>query len=81
MLKKVVGLGPQRYSVVLNEGPNFYRKLKLIMDFLPHERMFLNPTISPLEGPFSYKPWLSKGHALCSQPRITFDGCHVSFVN
>ena len=81
MLKEVVGLGPQRYCVVFNRAPNFYSKLKMIMAFLPHEKMFLYPAGSRLEGPFLYDPWRSRGRALFSRPSITIDAYNASFLD
>ena len=80
MLKEVVGLGPQRYCVVFNRAPHFYSKLKLIMAYLPHEKMFLYPATARLEGPFLLEPCLSRGRALFSRPSLTFDEYHASFV-
>ena len=80
MLKKVVGLGPQRYCVFFHSAPNFYSKPKLIMSSLPQEKMFLYPATARLEGPFLQEPWLSRGRALCSRPSLTFDEYHANFV-
>ena len=56
MLKKVVGLGPQRHCVFFHSAPNFYSNLKLIMSSLPQEKMFLYIAIARLEGPFLQEP-------------------------
>ena len=79
MLKEVVGLGPQRYCVFFPTAPNFFSKLKLIMSSLPQENMFLYPATARLEGPFLQEPWLSRGHALCSHPSLTFDEYPAKF--
>ena len=61
MLMEVVGPGPQRYCIIYFSNPEFYNKLKLILSFLPQERMFLYPgTASRLEGPFLQEQWLSQ---------------------
>ena len=52
MLKEVVGLGPQRYCIVFNRALNFYSKLKMIMVYLPLEKMYLYPAQESLGGPF-----------------------------
>ena len=74
MLKEVVGLGPQRYCILFHSAPSFYSKLKLIMSYLPHEKMFLYPASARLEGP------LLRGRALVSCPTLTFDEYHANFV-
>lgn len=80
MLKEVVGMGPQKYCVVFNSAPNFYSKLKLIMSYLPQEKMLLYPATARLEGPFLQEPWLSRGRALCSRPSLTFEEYHANFI-
>ena len=79
MLKEVVGLGPQRYCVFFHFAPNFYSKLKLIMNYFPHEKIFLFPATARLEGPFLQEPWLSRGRALSSRPSLTFDEYQTNF--
>ena len=79
MIKEVVGLGPQRYCIVVNQDPTFYSKLKLVMAYLPHSKMFLYPAGSRLEGPFLQEPWLSRGRTLSSRPSLTAEEFHASF--
>ena len=79
LLKESLGLGSTRYCVLWDSGPYFYSRLKMIMSFLPHEKMFLYPAGTPLEGPFLSEPWLSRGRALCSRPSLTFTEFHDSF--
>ena len=71
MLKEVVGVGPQRYCIVFNGAPNFFSKLKMILAYLPIEKMFLYPAPESLGGPFLQEPWLSQGQLLCSHPSIS----------
>ena len=44
MLKEAIGLGPQKYCVALYRAPYFYSRLKLLLIYLPFEKMFLYPT-------------------------------------
>ena len=71
MLKEVVGLGPQRYCIVFNQAPSFYSKLKMILAYLPIDKMFLYPAQESLGGFFLQEPWLSQGQLLCSHPSIS----------
>ena len=80
MLKEAVGMGPQRYCIFFNRAPEFYSKLKLIMTYLPKEKMFLYPAIAKRGGPFLQEPWLSRGDAIRSRPSLTFDEYHANFV-
>ena len=80
MLKEVVGMGPERYCVVFNRSPSFYSKLKLILNLLPQEKMFIYPEGAVLGGPFLHELWLSRGHALCSRPSLNFEEYHANFV-
>ena len=80
MLKEAVGVGPQRYCIYFHHAPYYYSKLKLIMAYLPQEKMFLYPATARLEGPFLQEPWLSRGRAICSRPSLTFDKFHANFV-
>lgn len=79
MLKEVVGLEPQRYCVVFNRTPTFYSRLKLIMNYLPQDKMFLYPAQANLGGPFLQEPWLSRSRDLCSRPSITFEEYVANF--
>ena len=80
MLKEIIGIGPQRYYVYYHPGVDFYRKLKLIMTYLPHEKMFLYPGEVRLGGPFLQEPWLSRGQALWSRPSLSFEVFHDNFI-
>ena len=60
MINEAVGIGPERYCVAFNRAPNFYSKLKLIMNSLPPEKMFMYPARARLEGPFLQEPWLTR---------------------
>ena len=61
MLKEAIGIGPQRCYVYFHLGLDFYRKLMLIMTYLPHEKMFLYLGEARLGAPFLQEPWLSRG--------------------
>ncbi len=80
MLKEIIGIGPQRYCIYFNPGADFYRKLKLIMTYLPQEKMFLFPGETRLGGPFLQEPWLARGQALLSRPSLSLGDFHENFV-
>ena len=71
MLKEMAGIGPQRYCIVFNSASNFFCKLKMILAYLPIEKMFLYPAQESLGGPFLQEPWLSQGQLLCSHSSIS----------
>ena len=71
MLKEAAGLGPQRYCIIFNSTSNFFSKLKMILAYLPIEKMFLYPAQESLGGPFLQEPWLSRGQLLYSHPSIS----------
>ena len=79
ILKEAIGLGPNRYCIVFSHNPGFYSYLKMVMSFLPQEKMFFYPAGTTLGGPFLVEPWLSRGRALCSRPSLTFDEFHDAF--
>ncbi len=72
VLNEAVGIGPQRYCIAFNRAPTFYSKLKLLMQNLPLEKMFIYPKKDSLEGPFLRAPWLARGQRVCAKPSITF---------
>ena len=80
MIKEGLGIGPERYCVAFNRSPTFYSKLKLLMNYLPREKMFLYPSSARLEGPFLHEPWLSRGREIRSHPSITLDEYLANFI-
>ncbi len=80
MLKEIIGIGPQRYCIYFSPGPDFYQKLKLIMTYLPREKMFLFPSDTRLAGPFLREPWLSRGRAICARPSLTAAEFYDNFI-
>ena len=80
MIKEGLGIGPERYCIAFNRSPTFYSKLKLLMCYLPREKMFLYPSGARLEGPFLHEPWLSRGRQICSNPSITLDEYLANFI-
>ena len=80
MIKEGLGIGPERYCIAFNRSPTFYSKLKLLICYLPHEKMFLYPSNARLEGPFLHEPWLSRGRQICSNPSITLDEYLANFI-
>ena len=79
MLMEAVGFGPQCYCIVFSSALDFYSKLKLILYFLPQEKMFLYPAGTMLGGPFLHEPWLSQAQALQAQPSITREEYAANF--
>ena len=73
LLKEAARVGPQRYCIVFNRASNFFSKLKMILAYLPLEKMFLYPAQESLGGPFLQEPWLSQGQLLCSHPSISLE--------
>ena len=67
---KVIGVGLQRYCIVFNLSLDFYSKPKLILYFLPQEKMFLYPAGTMIGGPFLHEPWSSRAQAIHAQPFI-----------
>ena len=80
MIKEIIGIGPQRYCIYVTPEPDFYRKLKLIMTYLPREKMFLYPEDAILAGPFLREPWLSRGRAIRARPSLTIMEFDENFV-
>ena len=81
MMMEAIGVGPQCYCIVFNLAPDFYSKLKLILYFLPQEKMFLYPANARLEGPFLQEPWLSRVTAIQSRPSFTEEEYVASIVH
>ena len=79
LLKEAVRLGSSWYCICHNWGCDFYKQLKVIMSFLPFEKMFLYPTNATLEGPFWQEPRLSQGRILTAQASLTFNEFHNNF--
>ena len=80
MFKEAMGIGPSRYCIYFSHGADFFQKLRLIMIYLPQEKMFLYPPGQGLGGPFLREPWLSRGRALLSRPSLTGAEFHEYFV-
>ena len=80
MLMEAIGVGPQCYCIEFNSTLDFYSKLKLVLSSLPHEKMFLYPTDTRLEGPFSHKPWLSRARAIHAHPSLIEEEYVANFV-
>ena len=76
LLKEAIGLGSSQYCICHNWGCDFYKRLKLIMSFLPLEKMFLYHADVTLGGSFLQELWLSQGCILIAQPSLTFNEFH-----
>lgn len=83
MLAEKFDIGPERYCINYprRRGPEFYSLLKLVMFFLPHEKMFIFPIGTRLEGSFLQEPWLSRGRALSLRPSLTFQEFNNEFFH
>ena len=81
MLMEAVGVGPYYYCICFDALLDTYRKLKLLLDSLPQEKMFIYPADARLEGPFLHEPWLSRARAIQSHPSLTREEYEASFVH
>ena len=64
MLMEVVGIGPMKYCIVYNEMPNFFKRLLLLINYLPQKKMCFYPPQVILEPPFDHSPWREIGEAI-----------------
>ena len=63
----MMGLGPMKYCIVYNEMPNFFKRLLLLINYLPQKKMCFYPPQVILEPPFDHSPWREIGEAICSR--------------
>ena len=57
MVCEALGLGPQYYCIMRSYHPGFAEWVFLLIQFLPHSKMYLYPHFGlPLRGPFDYSP-------------------------
>ena len=66
MIQEMMGLGPMKYCIVYNEMPNFFKRLLLLINYLPQKKMCFYPPQVILEPPFDHSPWRVIGEAICS---------------
>ena len=57
MVCEALGLGPQYYCIMWFGHPSFAERVFLLIQFLPHSKMYLYPHFGlPLRGPFDQSP-------------------------
>ena len=64
MIQEMMGLGPMKYWIVYNEMTNFFKRLLLLINYLPQKKMFFYPPQVILEPPFDHSPWREIGEAI-----------------
>ena len=67
MIQEMMGLGPMKYCIVYNEMPNFFKRLLLLINYLPQKKLCLYPPQVILEPPFDHSPWREIGKAIRSR--------------
>ena len=61
MVMEALDLGPTFYSVMRIFNPGFSERLFLLIQFLPHQKIYVYPYFgSPFRGPFDRSVWLSQ---------------------
>ena len=61
MIQEMMGLEPMKYCIVYNKMPNFFKRLFLLIKFLPQKNMCFYPPPVILEPPFDHSPWREIG--------------------
>ena len=57
MVREAMGLGPRYYCIIRTLYPAFSERVFLLLQFLPHQKMYLYPHFGlPLRGPFNQSP-------------------------
>ena len=74
MLKEIVGLGPQFYSIIQSYNLDFESLLMLVLHYLPKDKFYIYPENESLRGPFLYEPWKILGQMICNRPTISLEG-------
>lgn len=67
MILEMLGLGPQIYCVFTNWMPSFEKRLMLLMNYLPHQKMCFYPPKVILRKPFQHSPWREIGQAIINR--------------
>ena len=58
--------GSAKYCIInSSQVPNFEKKLLLLTNYLPHEKMCFYPPKKNLVGPFLRTPWKEIGKSIC----------------
>ena len=73
MVCEALGLGPQYYCIMRSSHPGFAERVFLLIQFLPHSRMYLYPNFGlPLRGPYDQSPRTREISVVMSQRIIPF---------
>ena len=67
MIQEMMGLGSMKYWIVYNDMPNFFKRLLLLISYLPQKKMCFYPPQVILEPPFDHSPWREFGEAIQSR--------------
>ena len=74
MVCEVLGLGPQYYCIMRSTHPGFAERVFLLIQFLPHSKMYLYPNFGlPLRGPFDQSLWTREISVAVSQRIIPLE--------
>lgn len=67
MIKEQMLMGPKRYCVLMNWMPDLESRMLLLMNYLPHQKMFLHPNFELIRGPFLRSPWLEIARGMAAR--------------
>ena len=74
MAAEALGLGPQFYCVMQMSNRGFFERLFLLLQFLPHQKIYLHPHFGlRLSGPFNRSLYASQVGVAISQRVIPMD--------
>ena len=81
MVTEALGLGPEYYCVMRTNAPGFSERVFLLVQFLPHQKVCINPHFGrPLGGPFRRSPHAREiGEAISSRIIPLDQGPNVCF--
>ena len=89
MVCEALGLGPQYYCILHSVHLGFAKRVFLLIQFLPHQKMYFYPNFGlPLRGPFDQLPWtreISVAMSLCIIPfaerPLMYPACDYCFCD
>ena len=67
MIQELMRTGLAKYCIINSQVPNFEKKLLLLTNYLPHEKMCFYPPKDGLGGPFLRTPWKEIGKSICGR--------------
>ena len=74
MVCEALGLGPQYYCILHSVHLEFAKRVFLLIQFLPHQKMYFYPNFGlPLRGPFDQSPCTREISVAMSQCVIPFE--------